>query len=83
MVVVIPKKDPRDIAAEKEVMRLVDEYPDKLDFYDVVNMVPKRSSVYKMEAKRALVSMINNGILRESANRTIKIAEIINETRKT
>ncbi len=68
-------KDPRDIAAEKEVIRLVEEYPDELDFYDVVNMVPKRSQVFKGEAKAALVHMINNGELVESANRTIRVAD--------
>ncbi len=69
------KKDPRDIAAEKEVMRLVEEYPGKLDFYDVVNTVPKRSHVYKGEAKAALVHMINTFQLIESPNRKIRVAE--------
>jgi hypothetical protein len=74
MGVAIPKKDPRDIIAEKEIIRLVEEYPGKLDFYDVVNKVPRRSDIYKMEAKRALVHMINTGVLEESANRKISVA---------
>jgi hypothetical protein len=69
------REDPRGKAAEKEVIRLVKEFPDKLDFYDVVNMVPKRSEVFKGEAKAALVHMINNGELEESHNRKIRIAE--------
>jgi hypothetical protein len=69
------KKDPRDIAAEKEVIRLIEEYPGKLDFYDVVNRVPKRSRVYKGEAKAALVHMINTCQLIESPNRKIRVAE--------
>jgi Zn-dependent M32 family carboxypeptidase len=69
------KKDPRDIAAEKEVIRLIEEYPGKLDFYDVVNRVPKRSRVYKGEAKAALVHMINTCQLIESPNRKISVAE--------
>jgi len=69
------KKDPRDIAAEKEVIRLVEEYPGKLDFYDVVNRVPKRSRVYKGEAKAALVHLINTCQLIESPNRKIRVAE--------
>jgi hypothetical protein len=69
------KKNPRDIAAENEVIRLVEEYPGKLDFYDVVNRVPKRSRVYKGEAKAALVHMINTCQLIESPNRKIRLAE--------
>jgi hypothetical protein len=69
------KKDPREIAAEKEVIRLVEEFPGKLDFYDVVNRVPKRSRVYKGEAKAALVHMINTCQLIESPNRKIRVAE--------
>jgi hypothetical protein len=69
------KKDPREIAAEKEVIRLVEEFPGKLDFYDVVNRVPKRSRVYKGEAKAVLVHMINTCQLIESPNRKIRVAE--------
>lgn len=69
-----PKVNGRDKAAEKAVVQLVKEFPDKLDFYDVVNMVPKRSAVFKEEAKAALVHMINDGELIESPNRTIRIA---------
>lgn len=62
----------REIAAEKEVIKLISEQQNQLDFYDVVNMIPKRSSVFKGEAKLALVGMINNGTLIENPNRTIR-----------
>jgi hypothetical protein len=67
-------EDPRGKAAENEVIRLVKEYPGKYDFYDVVNKVPKRSTVFKGEAKAALVHLINSGELEESNNRKIRIA---------
>jgi hypothetical protein len=70
-----PPVDPRFELAKKEVIQLVEEFPGQLDFYDVVTMVPKRSKVYKGEAKCALVHMINNGILHEAPNRTISVAE--------
>jgi len=44
--------DPRYRVAELEVLRLVEEFPGKLDFFDVVNMVPERSTVHKGEAIR-------------------------------
>jgi hypothetical protein len=70
-----PPIDPRDRAAEQEVIKLVEEFPGKLDFYDVVNMVPNRSKVFKGEAKCALVYMINRGVLLESANRKISVGD--------
>jgi len=70
-----PPLDPRDQTAEQEVLRLVEEFPGQLDFYDVVNMVPKRSKVFKGEAKYALVYMINSGVLLESANRKISVGD--------
>jgi hypothetical protein len=70
-----PPIDPRDLVAEQEVLRLVEEFPDQLDFYDVVNKVPKRSKVFKQEAKCALVYMINRGVLFESANRKISVGD--------
>jgi hypothetical protein len=70
-----PPIDPRDRAAEQEVLQLVEEFPGQLDFYDVVNKVPKRSKVFKQEAKSALVYMINRGVLFESANRKISAGD--------
>jgi hypothetical protein len=65
--------DPRYELAKKEIIRLLEEYPDQLDFYDVVNMVPKRSQVDKGEAKCALVHMINTMQLREAPNGIINL----------
>ena len=65
--------DPRYELAKKEIIRLLEEYPDQLDFYDVVNMVPKRSSVYKGVAKCALVHMINTAQLHEAPNGIINL----------
>jgi hypothetical protein len=70
-----PPIDPRDLVAEQEVLRLVEEFPGQLDFFDVVNKVPKRSKVFKQEAKCALVYIINRGVLFESANRKISVAK--------
>jgi len=53
---------------KKEILRLLEEYPDQLDFYDVVNKVPKRSKVYKGEAKCTLVHMITTSQLHEAPN---------------
>jgi len=70
-----PPIDPRDRAAEQEVIKLVEEFPGELDFYDVVNMVPKRSKVFKGEAKYALVYMINSGVLLESPAGRISVGD--------
>ena len=70
-----PPVDPRAKEAEREVLQLIGEFPGELDFYDVVHRVDKRGKVYRMEAKCALVHLINTGVLEESANRKISIAQ--------
>ncbi len=70
-----PPVDPRFELAKKEVIRLVMEHTGRLDFHKVINMVPKRSQVFKEEAKCALVHMINNGELLESPAGWISLPE--------
>ena len=68
-----PPIDPGYELAKNEILRLLDEYPNQLDFCDVVIKVPKRSKVYKGKAKCALVHMINTSQLHEAPNGIIDL----------